>query len=225
MEQVNQTINNQQLANAYMQTRRVIQSLKDTVTGEDQAPNWPNATRLFQSLLEAVGTPESVEQTLELIKQLKAQSLMFHVRELQQGKITRVETIERINLDAEQVILKEIEGQPTNLFIQIDVLLAQRFKEFLTEISEPEEDPEKISAAITKIDQDFPFPEFQANFCKFLDQILNSLLVSPQIELMAEGTLLTDLYVFFHNTFFFRNILKLEKKVIMFDFERLILLR
>lgn len=187
------------LAYFHQRVRLIIQTLKEAI--ESDTPSWLNSVSLFQNLLETVGTPESVVQTLEFLKQIKAQSLMHHVRNLEKQKYSKIECITQIEQDMSQLLVKEIpveEAQPNLFFIQNDISLGQRFKDFITDLSQiPDEDTETIQQTITTISNEFNYADFQVTFCKFLDQINNSLM-NPQLELMAEGTPfpVTELYFF-----------------------------
>ena len=168
--------------------RLIIQTLNEAI--ESDTSTWLNSVSLFQNLLETVGTPESVVQTLEFLKQIKAQALMHHIRNLEKQKYSKMDCITQIEQDMSQLLVKEmtVEEATPNLFIQNDLSLGQRFKEFINDLSQiPDEDAETTQQLITTISNEFNYADFQVTFCKFLDQINNSLM-NPQLELMAEGT-------------------------------------
>ena len=168
------------------------QQAEDTIATLKQAVLTPNPdlapfVRIFQELLESVGTPETVECTLDYLKEFKAQAFMYYIRAYQTNLLSVTETAHLLQVTSNEILVKytpqEEAPTTTKLLLENDAYLSTRFKAFVDTLSNPSADS---VALILSLHQEFPLDTFQSSFCKFLDQISNSLEHSAALELQKQ---------------------------------------
>lgn len=161
-----------------------IFSLKQAVLADN--PCLSPLVRLFQGLLESVGTPETEECTLNHLKEFKAQALMYYIRAYQNNNYTLEETIQQIQTTCDEILFKyytEEGSSITKILSKNDDYLSHRFKNFLDLLNTHGTDK---AGAIVSLHEEFPLHSFQFEFCKFLDQMHTSLQHYSELEVQSQ---------------------------------------
>ena len=155
-----------------------IVTLKQAVLSMDQG--LVAYVKMFQALLESVGTPETVECTLNHLKNFKAQALMYYIRGYEKNFLTAPETLQHLQLAIADILLP-IHGEgplTTQILSKNDIYLENRFRELLN-LLDSFGDTTNICM---QLHNEFDLHSFQESFCKFLDKIENSLQHSSDFE-------------------------------------------
>jgi hypothetical protein len=144
-------------------------------------PDLRDSLSQFQSILEFVGTPESVERTLGHLKQLKMHVFLQCVRQQRGEGATTLALLEALRETEDRILIKQALQDPTiiNQFLwSNDQSLSCRLLRFSTDLLAAEGDSAQEDAVIEALLVEENYSAFIQSFCAFLDRIMHSLLWS-----------------------------------------------